>query len=36
MRIQITDAEKQDGRMSEANLALALRLLREVGDELGL
>ena len=31
MRIQIADAEKKDGRMSEANLDLALRLLREVG-----
>lgn len=31
MRIQIIDAEQTAGRMSEANLDLALRLLREVG-----
>ena len=31
MRIQITDTEQTDGKMSEANLDLALRLLREVG-----
>ena len=31
MRIQIIDAEQTDGKMSEANLDLAVRLLREVG-----
>ena len=31
MRIQIIDAEQTDGRMGEANLDLAVRLLREVG-----
>ena len=31
MRIQLTDAEQADGRMHEANLDLAVRLLREVG-----
>ena len=31
MRIQIIDAERTEGRMSEANLDLAIRLLREVG-----
>ena len=31
MRIQLTDAEQADGRMHEANLDLAIRLLREVG-----
>ena len=31
MRIQLTDAEQADGRMHEAHLVLAVRLLREVG-----
>ena len=31
MRIQIIDAERTEGRMSAANLDLAIRLLREVG-----
>lgn len=31
MRIQLTDAEQSDGSMCEANLNLAVRLLREVG-----
>ena len=31
MRIQLTDAEQADGRMCDANLNLAVWLLREVG-----
>ena len=31
MRIQLTDAEQASGRMCDAHLNLAIRLLREVG-----